>query len=394
MERVTMEARLFAGERQKTLGRALIPILGLVALCLAFRPVFALDPLPLPAGGASRHWDGPQFVAADRLGRVSLLRARTLQVYPVEKTGALGEPERLQATLDVSGEVQNAALDASGSQWLIQTFGAVHLFADGKEKALPRLAWLPNSVGFRRDEPVVAVLPVVVGTRQGKLGDTPPWLLRPSGEQWESLREMKGLTAGQTAEGLKNGKLNDYVAKWGAWLAGDRSGRLWVGRSYAYRVERFSPGGRQLLALTVAGGVREPVKSSPQEITVKAGGRDATAPGKDAEEKRSYFGFTAEPAILALTEAPDGRIYLLARNKDGACVLDRLDPTLNQLERVSLSIQLKGRATIAAGKDALYVVAYNGHEGRWRIPWLSMEQAVWKKLKITQEAREEGPTED
>ena len=103
-----------------------------------------------------------------------------------------------------------------------------------------------------------------------------------------------------------------------------------VGRSYAYRVERFSPGGRQLLALTVAGGVREPVKSSPQEITVKAGGRDATTPGKDAEEKRSYFGFTAEPTILALTEAPDGKIYLFARNKDGACVLDRLDPMLRQ----------------------------------------------------------------
>jgi hypothetical protein len=152
-------------ERRKTLGRALIPVLGLVSLWLATRPVFALDPLPLPAAGASRQWDGPQFVAADRSGHVVLLRARTLQVYPVEKTGALGEPERLEATLAVAGEVQNAALDASGSQWLIQTFGAVHLFADRKEKALPRLAWLPNSVGFRRDEPIVAVLPVVVGAR-------------------------------------------------------------------------------------------------------------------------------------------------------------------------------------------------------------------------------------
>ncbi len=206
---------------------------------------------------------------------------------------------------------------------------------------------------------------------------------------------MKGLTAGQAAEGLKSGKLNDYVAKWGAWLAGDRSGRLWVGRSYAYRVERFSPGGRQLLALTVdGGGVREGDKSKPQEVTLNAGGRDATAPGKDVEEKRSFFGFTAEPTILALTEAVDGRIYLLARNKEGACVLDRLDPTLGQMERLSLSIQLKGRATIAAGKGALSVVAYNGHEGRWRIPWLSLEQAVWKKVKIPQEVQEEGPAED
>jgi hypothetical protein len=205
---------------------------------------------------------------------------------------------------------------------------------------------------------------------------------------------MKGLTAGQAAEGLKNGKLNDYVAKWGAWLAGDRSGRLWVGRSYAYRIERFSPGGRQLLALSVAGDVREREKSKPQEITLNAGGRDATAPGKAAEEKRSFFGFTAEPAILALTEAADGRIYLLARNKEGACVLDRLDPTLSQLERLPLSIQLKGRATIAAGKDALYVVAYNGREGRWRIPWLSLEQVAWKKLKIILEDQEEGPAQD
>jgi hypothetical protein len=177
---------MLAEGRRKSWGRAITLILCLGSLWLATRPVSALDPLPLPASGASRQWDGPQFVAADRSGHVFLLRTRTLQVYPVEKTGALGEPERLEATLAVTGEVQNAALDASGSQWLIQTFGAVHLFADRKEKALPRLAWLPNSVGFRRDEPIVAVLPVVVGTRQGGLGDTPPWLVRPSGEQWTS----------------------------------------------------------------------------------------------------------------------------------------------------------------------------------------------------------------
>jgi hypothetical protein len=358
-------------------------------------PAFALDPLPLPAAEASSHWDGPQFVAADHSGHVFLLRARTLQVYPIGKTGALGEPEHLQATLAVEGEVQNAALDASGSQWLIQAFGSVHLFANGKEKALPRLAWLPNSVGFRRDEPVVAVLPVVVGARQGGLGDTSPWLLHPSGEQWGILREMKGLTAGQTAEGLKSGKLNDYVAKWGAWLAGDRSGRLWVGRSYAYRVERFSPGGRLLQALIVGGGdVRDHGPSKPQEVVWNAGGRDATAPGKAAGEKRSFFGFTAEPSILALTATADGKIYLLARNQEGACVLDRLDPALGQLERLPLSLQLKGRATIAAGKEALYIVAYNGREGRWRIPWTSLEQTSWKKLKFTPEGQEAGPDED
>ena len=109
---------------------------------------------------------------------------------------------------------------------------------------------------------------------------------------------------------------------------------------------------------------------------------------------RSFFGFTAEPSILALTAAADGKIYLLARNQEGACVLDRLDPALSQLERLPLSLQFKGRATIAAGKEALYVVAYNGREGRWRIPWLSLEQAAWKKLKFTPEGQEAGPDED
>lgn len=379
--------------RRADLGRALV--LGLFILWLGSEPGFALDPLPLPAAGASSRWDGPQFVVADRSGHVLLLRGRTLQVYPLGKAGALGEPERLQATLAVEGEVQNAALDASGSQWLIQTFGSVRLFADRKEKGLPRLAWLPNSVGFRRDEPIVSVLPVVVGARQGGLGDTPPWLLHLGGDQWETLREMKGLTAAEAAAGLKNGKLNDYLAKWGAWLAADRSGRLWVGRGYAYRLERFSPGGRLLQSLTVGGGeVREGGKSSPEGVTWNAGGRDAAGPERGADEKRSFFGFTARPAILALTEAADGRIYVIARNQEGACVLDRLDPAMRRMERLSLSTKLKGRATIAAGKDALYIAAYDGREGRWRIPWLALEQAAWKKVKLNAEAGEAEAAEE
>jgi len=345
----------------------------------------ALSPIPLPESSASPKWDGPQFFVADKAGRVSLLRGRTLQVFPVRKTGNLGEPARLKATMAWEDDLSNAALDGSGSQWLLQSFKATRWFVDGQEKSLPPLDWLPGAVGFRRDEPIVAAIPFHIGATKIDPGVTPPWLMARSGESWQALVEAEGLTAGEALAGLKVGKLNDYQAEWTACLLSDAAGKLWVARVYAYRLQRFSPGGRLLGEWRVGEGKvqsRAEADKGPVEIRVHGTGRDAVAaPGREPE-KKPYFGFTAEAAILAATMGPGGTIYLLTRAPEGVASLDRFDPGTGRLERSPLSIKIPGRATLAAGKDALYLADYNGRGGRWRIPWPAVEQARWKKVRV------------
>ena len=47
-------------------------------------------------------------------------------------------------------------------------------------------------------------------------------------------------------------------------------------------------------------------------------------------------------------------------------------------QRVILDgIPIAGRYSLAAGRDALYVVSYSGQGGRWRLPWPLLDGARW-----------------
>ncbi|PYQ67448.1 MAG: hypothetical protein DMF53_01700 [Acidobacteria bacterium] len=41
----------------------------------------------------------------------------------------------------------------------------------------------------------------------------------------------------------------------------------------------------------------------------------------------------------------------------------------------------QGRYTIASGRDGLYIAAWSGKEGRWRLSWDTLDQAKWKPVK-------------
>jgi len=84
--------------------------------------------------------------------------------------------------------------------------------------------------------------------------------------------------------------------------------------------------------------------------------------------------------VLDLTEGPDGRLYLLVRLPDGATALDRFDASTGRLERVTLQWKTVGTYTVAAGRDALYIAAFRGNGGRWKLSWEALEQARWKPV--------------
>ena len=183
---------------------------------------------------------------------------------------------------------------------------------------------------------------------------------------------------------LRKNLLNQAIAENAAFMTGDRQGKLWVARQYAYHVQKMTASGRVLLDVTVDGGkVRKPQDTKGIEISLKGPTDNPTeATRNPRQEKGTYTAFTAPSTIEAITEGQDGRIYLFTHVEDGGSALDRYDPARNVLERIPLSLKLKDqRPSLAAGRDGLYLAAWNGDGGRWRISWDRLEQAHWKKVE-------------
>jgi hypothetical protein len=360
---------------------AAMSLLVLLAADPAKAAPVALEPLPVDE--ASPTWTGAQIVSSDRAGHVFFFRADTFDVYPVTKTGSFGEPVHLETTAAPNQMVHDAVLSPSGDRWLVYGDLAVRLFVDGKEKAVSPIPWKPWSIGLLRDEPVVAVLPLPMGGQSvdiNKVG-TPPSFLEFDGDRWSSALDMKGVSVSEVLH--QKGKLNDVVADRAVYLTSDRQGRLWAAGQYRYRVQRFLPGFHPDLEILVGHGEvhKREREDKPIELTRTDPARNPSeATRNPLQEKSTYTPFSGQPAVFDLTEGRDGRIYLLVRTEKGGAALDRFDPALSRLERVPLEMTPQGRYTIASGRDGLYIAAWSGKEGRWRLSWDALDQASWKPV--------------
>lgn len=341
---------------------------GWLPLAAAGEPTVRVEPF-----GAAPGWQGPQKVQADARGRVFLLRGETLEVYPVEKNGVLGKPAKLEAAHSLNAPVIDAAMGPGPGDWLLRLPLEVRWFVDGKEKVLPPLPWRPWSVGYLRNTPVVGVLPqpapvngMVINHPGEETPATGPAVMELSGDRWSVLVE-DARPARQDA--------NAAVESCGRTLLGDREGKLWAARNYAYVLDRYSPAGHRLLRLEVDKG--------------KVAHRDektAAVPAEVRPEDRKRFRpFLGILKISDLTEGLDHRIYLLVQEEKGVA-LDRYDTAQSSLERVQLGLDLTGNATLAAGRDALYLAAHSGDGGRWKIAWEELDRARWKKITVDAEA--------
>jgi hypothetical protein len=361
-----------------------IVLLVIIGSPFAASPGFAgaVTPEPILERETAPVWDGPQFVQADRAGNVFFLQANSLNVYALDKTGDFGKPFRLQPTDDNLGPVHSATLSSAGDQWLVYEDFSVRRFIDGKEKPTPALNWNPWGGAFLRDTPVVAVIPRPLDRIRNlpKAMDV-PWLLKLDGDRWSPVTKLKTM---DVAGLLKTGGMNEAIAENAVFLKDDREGRLWVAHQYSYHIQRFSSGGRLLLDITVDGGKVEAKKKENKGIEIKlhgAGDNPSEATRDARKETATYFPFAAEPVILSLAVGRDGRFYFLVRTKEGGAALDRYDPERVVLERLQLQLKPEGTFTMAAGRDAIYLAAWEGRKGRWRIPWETLEQVQWKSVK-------------
>ncbi len=320
---------------------------------------------------AAQSWSGPLFVRSDRAGRVFLLRAATAEVYPLGPTGQLLEPVKLKPTEAAMGLVLNAALSPAGDQWLLHAQSTVRLFVDGKERPLPPLDWQPWSVGFRRDTPIVAVMPrplPAAAQRLASLG-TAPWLLALEGDRWSALAEHSGLSA-ETAW-RERARMNEWIAEHAVHLAPARDGKLWAARQYAHRIQRLGPSGKALLELEVQAHPGETAPARP------AAPRDVEVHGKKVPMRP----FESKPVIEDLVEGPGGTMYLLAHRAGGGLALERYDAVRGVLEEAPLSLEGTGRFTLAAGKSGLFLAAFDPAEGLWTVGWETLQAASWVEVE-------------
>src|SRR5215204_7541396 len=87
----------------KRFSAALIAIILAGAAAASEKPDTRLQLSRVATPGAS--WEGPQFVRADRSGRVFLLRSDKLEVYSIGKDGAAAKPLRLETSSNAIGHV-------------------------------------------------------------------------------------------------------------------------------------------------------------------------------------------------------------------------------------------------------------------------------------------------
>lgn len=324
----------------------------------------SLEPEAVGIGASLSPTSGPQFLGADRAGRVSVFLAGKLSLLHQRPNGSFSAPYKLEATTAPAHRTLGAARNPSGERWLVQTADGLRLFAEGKEKLLPQPGWHPWSVGFVGDTPVAAVIPLLLepGGRGRSKQSAVPWLLVFDGAKWVPFVEHRDLTLGEAI----GADLNGFIAQHAVVLAGSRDGKLWAGNQYSYRVRRYSAAGKRLFELTVDGGT---VADKKGETASKfpTGGR----------------AFTARSILRGLTEGRDGLLYMIVSpSEDGKLVLDRFDPIRGKLDRVPLPrATAPGLFSVAAGKDGLYFASVDPKAGRWRVGWEALEGASWTPVK-------------
>jgi hypothetical protein len=329
---------------------------------------------PEPIAREASAWGGPSFVRSDRAGNVFLFRTDKPGVYPVNKAGGLGEPQRLELANQSFGHVLNVALNPGGDQWLVHAEGKLRLFVEGKEKPVASVPWQPWAVGFLRSSPAVLVIPRPMPDTVLHLRDvgSAPWLLTLDNNSWNALVEHDDLPA-ETAW-KERSRINAWITEYAAFFAPTKDGRIWMGSQYGYHVRQLSSAGRVLtdISFESADRVEKKPKANPE---VQAAIQQAEKQGA----RVTSMPFTAQQVIADLTVGPGQVLFLLVSPKGGGSLaIDRYDPGRAILERVDLTLSSSGRFTLAVGKDALYLA--NTREGHWRISWEALENANWKEV--------------
>ena len=324
--------------------------------------------------------EGDQFLQADSKGRLVLLRGDHPvfhRLLPSGEARSWGDEDRRQILFE-SGVpfVLDAAMSPDGT-WVLLTPERLFRVTEHKVEILPDTRWRALSVAVT-DDPVAAVIPVIEG-RVKPLRfdpDAPPLLVELTSSGWENLVE-EPFSAEEKAAPETEASLRTFRA---VTLAPASAGGLWVANRYLYRLRRFSPAGRSLLDVTL--GAHPEPDQLDDEAVEKIRSHLAEQAALLGEKDAVIRPFTIKPAIQAVAEGRDGKLYIyVAEGRFGPePLLDRYDPVTHRIERATLDLEPPGGVTLAAGHDGLWIAAIRADHEIWRIPWETLDGFAWQTV--------------
>lgn len=376
-------------------------LLGLAtALAAGSEPKLAtLRPEALPVAEDTPRWPGPQFVQADKEGRVYVLRADTLELFQIIPSGKLASRGVLEAAGADPGEktvVRQAAMSPGGDAWaLLEASNRVRIFRSGEEKPLPQTSWMVTALALQGDDPVAAVIPAQrSGSPEMARVDAdhppakPPFLLQTGKTKWETLVEGEFFELGSAEAGVGQ----QVRAGTEVWLATNAKREIWVAYRNAYRLQRYSPLGRLKDEIVVGEGKVEWVQRSDEDWKRL---EDLARKNKFPFRRTQLAPVQGKAVVRAMTLGRDDRAYLLVEAPEGLA-LDRFDPNPANLgvERILLAGLDSGRLTLAAGRHALFLASAQGDGGRWSLDWAVLDAAKWQPVAKAQVNGEPLQTEE
>jgi hypothetical protein len=359
-------------------------------IALEGQPPLPLKPHHLAPG---KGWSGSQFLQADKKGRLFLLRAATLDVFPLSEDGTLGEAKHLGdggeqppgecsvtgSVPQVSGQcfVANAAMSGSGD-WVVQDGSAARIFRGTKEEPADKPRMFISGLAFQDDDPVIAGYPYAVDYALARHEEPPSSLAllsRWSSGKWEALTSSR-VPPKEAALGLWERQM--FL------LAPTSDGHVWAGAYYQHRFREYSRAGKLLTEIRVGDGT---VRRAPNAAARQKASDEIARELSQGKLRVSIVEMTGELVTLGLAEGRDGHMYFLVRDaSDGAAglYLERYDATSAQVERLPLSISQAGRSTLAAGKGGLFIAPARADEGIWTLSWDELREAKWQPIDEAQ----------
>ena len=318
-----------------------------------------------------------QFLAADRKGRLFLLRGDTLEVFRLRTDGDLESAGRLACRRSPENAYA-AAMDPAGSTWAVASTAFDLALCDFTEQKKPSgLVGVISSVAFSGSSPLVAVVPLGNGGMDlSSRGSTRvPYVFELDRSTWKP----KHSAPFPEVESQGIGFATQVKAQTDSLICSGAKGAVWLASWNAYHVREVSAFEKSGRELTVGNGKVEWVKFTPQER--ESMDKDLEKRGLDPSTNQGGKVYP-QSVIRAMACGQGGTVYLFVTTKEGLA-LDRFEPSQRSLERVLLEgVKVSdGPMSAVLANGELVFAGRSVEDSLWRIAPEALDSAPWQPVR-------------
>jgi len=331
-------------------------------------PEAIVEPIPVEGlhamgcGGDAHH-----SLHADGGGRVVLLCGDNLAIHRVAAGRLSSDGTRLRPRSPLE-PIRGATLAGDGERWAV--WGrTLRLFVRGDEQELPPLPLVLDSATFSHEGLVVVPKPIALAP----LPDTwkpLPHLVVLQGQRWQPFSRLPPLPATLATS-------DPFVSMAFLFASGPRAlvGVHRYGRALVAR----RPGLPDWYAAVSGDRLQRVTAEAAETRLAEAAQRHGMS-----KEGAKLFSVKAEEVTMGLTVGRDNLVWIMAapgKMPENTVILHRLNLAEGRLEQTPVRLGWRGRVTLAAGRDGLYLAAYRARGGAWWLPWSRVENATWQVVE-------------